>query len=85
VVGDADGAGAGQGLRHHHLDRVGAARRCQPILWVSRRHMPKPGTAQYEELEHDPEKAVFLRTITCHFQAILGITLLDVIMSSHSS
>ncbi|TVU36211.1 hypothetical protein EJB05_18135 [Eragrostis curvula] len=50
---------------------------------VSRRPMPVPGTPEYEELERDPEK-VFVRTITCQFQAIIGITLLE-ILSSHSS
>ncbi|XP_062228301.1 linoleate 9S-lipoxygenase 2-like [Phragmites australis] len=50
---------------------------------VSRRPMPVPGTKEYEELERDPEK-VFIRTITCQFQAIVGISLLE-ILSSHSS
>ncbi|KAL6614019.1 hypothetical protein ACP70R_036289 [Stipagrostis hirtigluma subsp. patula] len=50
---------------------------------VSRRPMPEPGTEEYRMLESDPEK-VFIRTITCQFQALVGISLLE-ILSSHSS
>jgi linoleate 9S-lipoxygenase len=50
---------------------------------VSRRPMPVLGSPEYEELKSDPEK-VFLRTVTCHKEAIVGITLLE-ILSSHAS
>ncbi|TVU36202.1 hypothetical protein EJB05_18126 [Eragrostis curvula] len=50
---------------------------------VSRLPMPKPGTDRYAELERNPEK-VFVRTITSQFQALVGISLLE-ILSSHSS
>ncbi|CAO2182073.1 unnamed protein product [Urochloa humidicola] len=50
---------------------------------VSRKPMPVPGTEEYKELERDPEK-VFVRTITSQFQALVGISLLE-ILSSHSS
>ncbi|KAM0901410.1 hypothetical protein ACQ4PT_019966 [Festuca glaucescens] len=50
---------------------------------ASRRPMPEKGTEQYAELARDPEK-VFLRTITNQFQALVGISLLE-ILSKHSS
>ncbi|CAD6266679.1 unnamed protein product [Miscanthus lutarioriparius] len=50
---------------------------------VSRKRMPAPGSDEYAELEHNPEK-VFVRTITCKFEALVGISLLE-ILSSHSS
>ncbi|CAL4953286.1 unnamed protein product [Urochloa decumbens] len=50
---------------------------------VSRKPMPVPGTEEYAELERNPEK-VFVRTITSQFQALVGISLLE-ILSSHSS
>ncbi|XP_037427188.1 linoleate 9S-lipoxygenase 1-like [Triticum dicoccoides] len=50
---------------------------------VSRRRMPEPGTEQYAELEHDPERA-FIHTITSQIQTIIGISLLEV-LSKHSS
>jgi linoleate 9S-lipoxygenase len=50
---------------------------------VSRKRMPAPGSDEYAELERNPEK-VFLRTITCQFEALVGISLLE-ILSSHSS
>ncbi|BAF13126.1 linoleate 9S-lipoxygenase 2 [Oryza sativa Japonica Group] len=50
---------------------------------VSRRPMPEPGTKEYDELARDPEK-VFVRTITKQMQAIVGISLLE-ILSKHSS
>ncbi|ONM35740.1 lipoxygenase2 [Zea mays] len=50
---------------------------------VSRKPMPAPGSDEYAELERKPEK-VFVRTITSQFQALVGISLLE-ILSSHSS
>jgi linoleate 9S-lipoxygenase len=50
---------------------------------ASRRRMPEKGSEEYEELARDPEK-VFLRTITNQFQALVGISLLE-ILSKHSS
>ena len=50
---------------------------------VSRRPMPEPGSKEYAELEREPEK-VFVRTITSQMQAIVGISLLE-ILSKHSS
>jgi linoleate 9S-lipoxygenase len=49
---------------------------------VSRKPMPVPGSDEYAELERNPEK-VFVRTITCKFEALVGISLLE-ILSSHS-
>ncbi|CAL4946184.1 unnamed protein product [Urochloa decumbens] len=50
---------------------------------VSRRPMPEPGTEAWAELERDPER-FFVRSITSQFQAVVGISLLE-ILSSHSS
>ncbi|KAI4984752.1 hypothetical protein ZWY2020_017382 [Hordeum vulgare] len=50
---------------------------------ASRRPMPEPGTEEYALLARDPEK-VFIRTITNQLQAIIGISLLE-ILSKHSS
>ncbi|ONM35727.1 Linoleate 9S-lipoxygenase 1 [Zea mays] len=50
---------------------------------VSRRPMPVPGSDAYKELEKNPEK-FFVRSITAQFQAVVGISLLE-ILSSHSS
>ncbi|KAF6135085.1 hypothetical protein GIB67_040396 [Kingdonia uniflora] len=50
---------------------------------MSRRFMPEPGTAEYAELESNPDLA-FLKTITSQFQALLGISLIE-ILSRHSS
>ena len=50
---------------------------------VSRKPMPVPGSDEYAELERKPEK-VFVRTITSQFQALVSISLLE-ILSSHSS
>jgi len=50
---------------------------------VSRKPMPVPGSDEYAELGKNPEK-VFVRTITSQFQALVGISLLE-ILSSHSS
>ncbi|KQK13307.1 linoleate 9S-lipoxygenase 2 [Brachypodium distachyon] len=50
---------------------------------ASRKPMPKPGSEEYALLEREPEK-VFIRTITNQLQAIIGISLLE-ILSKHSS
>ncbi|KAJ6813526.1 putative linoleate 9S-lipoxygenase 5 [Iris pallida] len=50
---------------------------------MSRRFMPEPGTAEYDELARNPEKA-FLKTITAQLQTILGVSLIE-ILSRHSS
>ncbi|KAH7847234.1 hypothetical protein Vadar_023536 [Vaccinium darrowii] len=50
---------------------------------ISRRLMPEPGSAAYEELKTRPEKA-FLETITAQMQSLLGISLIE-ILSRHSS
>jgi linoleate 9S-lipoxygenase len=50
---------------------------------ASRRPMPEPGTEEYALLAREPEK-VFIRTITNQLQAIIGISLLE-ILSKHSS
>ncbi|KAJ6682994.1 LIPOXYGENASE [Salix koriyanagi] len=50
---------------------------------VSRRFMPEEGTAAYEELKSNPDKA-FLKTITAQLQTLLGISLIE-ILSRHSS
>nr|CAB3475077.1 unnamed protein product [Digitaria exilis] len=50
---------------------------------VSRKPMPVPNSEEYAELQSNPEK-VFLRTITSQSQALVGISLLE-ILSSHSS
>ncbi|XP_072990735.1 linoleate 9S-lipoxygenase 6-like [Typha latifolia] len=50
---------------------------------VSRRFMPEPGTAEYAELEKNPDK-VFLSSITSQLQTILGVSLIE-ILSTHSS
>lgn len=50
---------------------------------ISRRFMPQPGTAEYAELESNPEKG-FLKTITAQFQTLLGISLIE-ILSRHST
>ncbi|KAK7277935.1 hypothetical protein RJT34_22955 [Clitoria ternatea] len=50
---------------------------------ISRRFMPEEGTPEYNELVANPEKA-FLKTITAQFQAVLGISLVE-ILSKHSS
>ncbi|KAK1644200.1 hypothetical protein QYE76_062005 [Lolium multiflorum] len=49
----------------------------------SRRPMPEKGTEDYAELVRNPEK-VFIRTITNQFQALVGISLLE-ILSKHAS
>ncbi|KAG6599212.1 putative linoleate 9S-lipoxygenase 5, partial [Cucurbita argyrosperma subsp. sororia] len=45
--------------------------------------MPEVGTAEYKELESNPEKA-FLRTITSELQALIGISVIE-ILSKHAS
>ncbi|KAL2942046.1 putative linoleate 9S-lipoxygenase 5 [Bienertia sinuspersici] len=50
---------------------------------ISRRFMPEPNTAEYEELEKDPEGA-YLRTVSNKFQSLLGISLIE-LLSRHSS
>lgn len=50
---------------------------------ITRRLLPKPGTADYDELEKEPEKA-FLKIVTAQLQSILGISLIEV-LSRHSA
>ncbi|WVY97890.1 hypothetical protein V8G54_030041 [Vigna mungo] len=50
---------------------------------ISRRFMPEKGTAEYDELVADPVKG-YLKTISSQFQAVLGISLVE-ILSKHSS
>ncbi|KAG0456774.1 hypothetical protein HPP92_024562 [Vanilla planifolia] len=50
---------------------------------LSRQFMPEVGTADYEELKKNPDK-VFLKTITGQLQAILEISVLE-ILSTHAS
>ncbi|KAL2325272.1 hypothetical protein Fmac_024330 [Flemingia macrophylla] len=54
---------------------------CRPA--ISRRFMPEKGTPEYDELVASPDKA-YLKTISSHFQAVLGISLVE-ILSKHSS
>ncbi|GMH18830.1 hypothetical protein Nepgr_020671 [Nepenthes gracilis] len=50
---------------------------------MSRRFMPERGTAEYAELESNPD-GVFLKTITAQLQTLLGIALIEV-LSRHST
>ncbi|XP_027936716.1 probable linoleate 9S-lipoxygenase 5 [Vigna unguiculata] len=50
---------------------------------ISRRFMPEKGTPEYDELVADPVKG-YLKTISSQFQAVLGISLVE-ILSKHSS
>ncbi|XP_058760561.1 probable linoleate 9S-lipoxygenase 5 [Vicia villosa] len=50
---------------------------------MSRRLMPEEGTQEYNELVENPDKA-FLKTITSQFQAVLGLSLVE-ILSRHAS
>ncbi|KAJ6682993.1 LIPOXYGENASE [Salix koriyanagi] len=50
---------------------------------MSRRLIPEKGSAEYEELESNPDKA-FLKTITSQYQTLLGISLIE-ILSRHTS
>uniref|UniRef100_A0A0A8Z4X3 Lipoxygenase n=1 Tax=Arundo donax TaxID=35708 RepID=A0A0A8Z4X3_ARUDO len=53
---------------------------------VSRRPMPEPGSKEYAQLQRGGKEAdkVFIHTITSQFEAILGISLIE-ILSKHSS
>ena len=50
---------------------------------ISRRFMPEPGTAEYEELKTNPEK-VYFRTITAYLQTLVGVSVIE-ILSRHTS
>ncbi|KAJ4955527.1 hypothetical protein NE237_012310 [Protea cynaroides] len=50
---------------------------------ISRRFMPEPGSPEYAKLESDPD-TIYLKTITSQFQALLGMSLIE-ILSRHSS
>nr|WCQ76779.1 LOX3 [Salvia miltiorrhiza] len=50
---------------------------------VSRRFMPEPGSAEFAEMEREPELA-YLKTITAQLQTLLGISLIE-ILSRHST
>lgn len=50
---------------------------------ISRRFMPEPGTAEYAELETNPDGA-FLKTITSQLQTLLGVSLIEV-LSRHAT
>lgn len=50
---------------------------------ISRKFMPEPGTAEYAELESNPELA-FLKTITSQLQTLVGVSLIE-ILSRHST
>nr|CAP59449.1 lipoxygenase [Momordica charantia] len=50
---------------------------------TSRRFMPEVGTAEYKEVESNPEKA-FLRTISSQIVALLGLSIIE-ILSKHAS
>ncbi|KAL6188766.1 hypothetical protein ACLB2K_040157 [Fragaria x ananassa] len=50
---------------------------------ISRRFMPEPGTAEYAELETNPDVA-FLKTITSQLQTLLGVSLIEV-LSRHAT
>ncbi|KAF5199345.1 Lipoxygenase [Thalictrum thalictroides] len=50
---------------------------------MSRRFMPEPGTAEYAELESNPERAL-LKTITSQIQTLLGVSLIE-ILSRHAT
>jgi len=50
---------------------------------ISRRFMPEPGTPEFDQLIANPERA-FLRTITSQVQALVGISLIE-LLSRHSS
>ncbi|KAG6490528.1 probable linoleate 9S-lipoxygenase 5 [Zingiber officinale] len=50
---------------------------------LSRNFMPERGTAEFAELERDPDK-VFLQTITNKLQTITGVSVVE-ILSTHSS
>ncbi|NP_001234098.1 lipoxygenase [Solanum lycopersicum] len=50
---------------------------------LSRKFMPEPGSAEYEELKRNPDN-VFLKTITPQLQTLVGISLIE-LLSRHAS
>ncbi|XP_071741646.1 probable linoleate 9S-lipoxygenase 5 isoform X2 [Rutidosis leptorrhynchoides] len=50
---------------------------------LSRQFMPEPNTPEYEELKENPDN-VFLKTITAQLQALIGVSLIE-ILSRHAS
>ncbi|KAI3755015.1 hypothetical protein L1987_54808 [Smallanthus sonchifolius] len=50
---------------------------------LSRRFMPEPNTTEYDELKENPD-GVFLKTITAQLQALIGVSLIE-ILSRHPS
>ncbi|KAM0036447.1 putative linoleate 13S-lipoxygenase [Helianthus debilis subsp. tardiflorus] len=50
---------------------------------LSRRLMPEPNTPEYDELRENPD-GVFLKTITAQLQALIGVSLIE-ILSRHPS
>ncbi|XP_024959157.1 probable linoleate 9S-lipoxygenase 5 [Cynara cardunculus var. scolymus] len=50
---------------------------------LSRRLMPEPNTPEYEELKENPDN-VFLKTITAQLQALIGVSLIE-LLSRHPS
>ncbi|KAL8253762.1 hypothetical protein R6Q59_031983 [Mikania micrantha] len=50
---------------------------------LSRRLMPEPNTPEYDELKDNPD-GVFLKTITAQLQALIGVSLIE-ILSRHPS
>ncbi|CAN4108753.1 unnamed protein product [Withania somnifera] len=50
---------------------------------LSRKFMPEPGSAEYEELKSNPDK-VFLKTVVPQLQTLLGVSILE-ILSRHAS
>lgn len=93
VAGDEDGGRACPVMRHHHLDRLGAARGRQLRPVHVRRLRPEPAVGEsaadaeaghrlVQELELHPEKE-FLLTITKQDLSIAGIALVE-LLSRHS-
>ncbi|KAK9076989.1 hypothetical protein SSX86_005324 [Deinandra increscens subsp. villosa] len=50
---------------------------------LSRRFMPEPNTPEYDELKENPD-GVYLKTITAQLQALIGVSLIE-ILSRHPS
>lgn len=50
---------------------------------ISRRFMPEPGTPEYDELKLNPDLA-YLKTITRQFEALIGVSLIE-ILSRHAT
>ncbi|XP_076947194.1 putative linoleate 9S-lipoxygenase 5 [Bidens hawaiensis] len=50
---------------------------------LSRRLMPEPNTPEYDELKENPD-GVFLKTITAQLQALIGVSLIE-LLSRHTS